>query len=105
MPTIGEDYGPAMEITDQAEADAYFEGLVTRHLEERPQDGRGEAERVQRINLGYYAGYYSHETRRRVEKLFRCWHPLLGPAGDEPMPPERVKEIGLAAGRRPTELV
>lgn len=98
--TIGETYGPAMAVTDQGEADAVFAALVAGHLAVRPQDGAAEAGRVQRQNLGYYAGYYDHDTRRRVERLFRCCHPVFGPAGDEPLPPEDAFAIGVAAGRR-----
>lgn len=75
--TIGDKYSPAMEITDQEAADAYFERLVAHSMLWHSRD---EAERIERINLGYYAGYYSHETRLRVEKLFRCAHPVFGEA-------------------------
>jgi hypothetical protein len=70
--TIGEKYGPAMEITDQAEADRYFERCVE-HMMRHGHD-RNEAERIERGNLGYFAGYYGDETRARVERLFRCAH-------------------------------
>ena len=51
VPTItgraaAEVYGRAMEITDQAAADAYFEALVARHLAESPGDTRARAEGV-----------------------------------------------------------
>ena len=77
--TYREAYSPAMEITEQAEADTYFEALVDRQARvfEVPHE---QAKRVERSNLGYYAGYYSEETRRRVERLFRCQHPVFGPA-------------------------
>lgn len=76
--TIGEKYGPAMEITDQDEADAYFEACVEHSM--RFGLSRGTAEQVQRDNLGYYAGYYDRETRIRVERLFHCAHPTFGKA-------------------------
>jgi len=79
---IRDKYGPAMEITTQEEADAYFEECVDHCLRCDQQEGgvktRAEAEELERSNLGYYAGYYSHETRERVERLFRCWHPIFG---------------------------
>lgn len=75
--TIGEKYGPAMEITDQAAADEYFEACVA-HLMDNHGTERAEAETIERANLGYYAGYYSPETRARVERLFRCAHPVFG---------------------------
>lgn len=85
--TIRELYGPAMEIADEAEATAYFERLVAHHMEHFGQS-RDEAETIQRANLGYYAGYYDHETRQRVERVFCCAHPIFGKAGTEPVKPE-----------------
>lgn len=75
--TIGEKYDPAMKITDQAEADAYFARCVEHTMRVRPC-GRVMAESIERQNLGYYAGYGSHETRQRVERLFKCSHPIFG---------------------------
>lgn len=99
--TIGDKYDPAMKITDQAEADAYFELCVEHTMRMMPCD-RAEAERIERSNLGYYAGYCSHDTRQRVEELFKCAHPILGaiakvgaPTNDEAM----QAGLDLAAGR------
>lgn len=79
---------PAMQITDQAEADQYFEllvayqmgALVVDHEEGycNIKDLREEAESNVRENLGYYAGYYDSETMSRVNKLFRTTHPIFG---------------------------
>lgn len=68
--TFGEILGPAMEITSQQEADEYFEALVQRSMDNFGQP-REEAIAVQKVNLGYYAGYYSDETRERVELTLR----------------------------------
>ena len=77
--TIREKYAPAMAITDQDEANAYFERCVEHTMEYAPDAvTREEAERVERSNLGYYAGYYDTETRIRVERLFNCSHPVFG---------------------------
>lgn len=76
--TIGAKYRPAMEITDPAEADKYFERCVQHTLRCEPALSRATAERIERTNLGYYAGYYSDDIRRRVERLFRCAHPMFG---------------------------
>lgn len=93
--TIGEKYGPAMEIAEQAEADAYFEECVT-HTMERFDKSREEAETVERANLGYYAGYYSDETRERVERLFRCAHPIFGRIANGAPTAEQALEAGKA---------
>ncbi len=83
--TIGEKYGPAMEITDQSKADAYFEECV-QHTMANWGKSREEAERTERGNLGYYAGYYDNETRGRVERLFRCAHPVFGSIAEKGPP-------------------
>ena len=77
--TIGDKYGPAMNITDPSEAAAYFERCVEHNM--RFGNDRRQAESVERQNLGYYAGYCSDKTRRRVERLFRCSHPIFGAIG------------------------
>jgi len=71
MKTIGETYESAMKITDQKEADKYFEMLVQESMQESGKS-REEIEKIQRSNLAYLAGYYDDETRLRVERLFCC---------------------------------
>jgi hypothetical protein len=89
--TIGEMYGPAMEITDQKEADEYFEACVIHcMLFNRSKE---EAEKIQRINLGYYAGHYDSETMARVNRLFKTAHPIFGDTIPTP-------EEALDAGRK-----
>ncbi len=93
--TFGETLGPAMEITDQAEADDYFEQLVVHYMERfsgtRLTMDRHEAEKVVRENLGYYPGYYSPETQARVNRLFKTTHPIFG---DKAPTPEEAFEAG-----------
>lgn len=74
--TIGDKYKPAMEITDQAEADAYFERCVEHTM--GFGKSREEAESIERQNLGYFAGYYDPATQSRVGRLYRCSHPVFG---------------------------
>lgn len=96
--TIGDKYGPAMEITTQDEADAYFLKLV----EHTMSFGRlrPEAEQLERRNLGYYAGYYGHDTRERVERLFNTEHPLFGSiARDGPPDLDDVLKRGILMGQ------
>lgn len=74
--TVGELYGPAMEVQTQQEADNQF-FVIVQHLMRKGRF-REEAEAMARSNIGYYAGYYDSETRQRVERLFRCSHPVFG---------------------------
>ncbi len=100
--TNGEVYGPAMKITEQTEADAYFEKCVRNMRRYNPQC---KAEDIVRRNFGYYAGYYDDETRLRVERLFRCVQPMLGKIADERPTNERAFAAGVkwAAGEAQTE--
>jgi hypothetical protein len=95
--TIGEKYRPAMAITDQAEADAYFERCVQHMM--LHGHSREMAERIERNNLGYYAGYYDHATRERVERLFRCTHPFFGPASQGAPRYDDAFTLGITLGQ------
>ena len=81
--TIGDKYGPAMAITDQEEADVYFEVCMEHCM--RFGKSREEAEKIEKENLGYYAGYYNDETMARVNRLFRTRHPIFGNIAPTPM--------------------
>lgn len=97
--TFGEILGPAMQITDQEEADAYFEAMVRHGMQQDPSLGQDLAEANLRQSLAYFAGYYEHETRVRVERLFGCVHPIFGPATlGEPAP-----AAALSAGMQMSE--
>jgi len=90
--TYGEKYGPAMEITDQELADSYFNECVEHSM--TFGHSREQAEEIERKNLGYFAGYYDHETRLRVEELFSCKHPIFGSAEAGKPTPEEAFEMG-----------
>jgi hypothetical protein len=95
--TIGDKYAPAMTIEDQAEADGYFERLVAHTMTFGRT--REDAETIERQNLGYYAGYYDHTTRARVERLFKCAHPIFGAIAEKgPPTAEEAFTMGKAFG-------
>ena len=98
--TIGEKYSPAMEIKDQAAADDYFAELVLHNMSVS-ENTRPEAEKIERSNLGYFAGYYDHETRERVERLFKCDHPVFGSISQKgPPTPEESFAAGYTMGQK-----
>ena len=100
MATIDEIYGPAMSIQTQKEADIYLDRLICAHIEEN-RDSLEEALKVQRNNLGYYAGYCCAETRERVERLFKCAHPIFGSIAEKGQPtPEEAFEMGRKLGEK-----
>ncbi len=92
--TLREKYDPAMDITDPDQAAQYFEECV-QHNMAHSGNSREKAEAIERANLGYWAGYYSKETRLRVEELFQCQHPILGKATDREWSPQELLEKGV----------
>ena len=76
--SIGEKYDPAMKMTDPEKAKCYFEACVLHNML-ISNHSRKKAVEIEKANLGYYAGYCGHETRKRVERLFECEHPIFGP--------------------------
>jgi hypothetical protein len=96
--TIGQKYDPAMKITDQSEADAYFEKCVTHNMSFGR--ARDTAEAIERENIGYYAGYYDDATQRRVERLFRCKIHDLPRYGHKGFL-DRIKDSATALFRKP----
>lgn len=96
--TYGESLGPAMKITDPAEAQEYFCALVDRNMRITGNNS-AQAEEVVRSNLGYYSGYYSRETMARVEKLFSCVHPIFGTVEElKKLSAKQIFEKGVSLG-------
>lgn len=95
--SLGEKYGPAMKIEDQAAATAYFERCVEHQMRMRAfGTTRAEAEQAEKANLGYWAGYYDNATRERVERLFDCAHPYFGRIAENgPPTPAEVFSAGF----------
>jgi len=96
--TFAKLYEPAMAITDPDRATEYFDALVRRTR--RMGQSLEEAESIQRFNLGYYAGYYSHDVQERVERLFGAVHPIFGSSLDpnNAITPEKAFEMGQQLG-------
>ncbi len=100
MRTIGERYAPAMLIKGEADAEAYLDLLVVEHMQAHVELTREQAVKIERENLAYYAGLCSNETRERVERLFKCAHPVFGSiAINGPPAPEEAESMGRLAGR------
>ena len=97
--SFGELLGPAMKITDQAEADEYFDAMVARDI--RLGYSREQAEAMEKENIGYYAGYCDNATRERVERLFNTKHPVFGSVAGRGIP---TAESAFTAGRKLGEL-
>ncbi len=46
----------------------------------------------------YWAGYFSHDVRLRVEKLYLSEHPIFGPATNGPMSQQDIFKLGVRIG-------
>ena len=80
--TVQERYGPAMEVKEDFIADMYLAALVNWRMDQNGCDEE-TARKIERDHIAYFAGYFSPETRRRVESLFCACHPFFGPMGEE----------------------
>lgn len=93
--TVGELYGPAMEITTKEAAQEYLQVIVAHIVESLEEQGEPvsseKATEIALSNLGYIAGYYDNETCQRVYELFGAEHPVFG--NTYPMP-EEAFQIG-----------
>lgn len=101
--TYAECLKPAMEIMDQADANQYlvdYIAYIQAALEKEPRSDEMTAEEIAKINLGYYAGYYNSETRKRVELLFCCHHPIFGSASQE-ITTQEAYEAGIKQAPTP----
>ena len=100
----GECLGPAMAITDQADADQYlkdYKAFIQKSLDVEPNPKGLTAEQIALSNLGYYAGYYDEKVRRRVERLFRTAHPVFGSIEAKGAPTtEQAFTAGFNAGSK-----
>lgn len=77
--TYQEALAPAMQITDKEDAKQYFAAYckyMQFWLDKDPDLEGRTAEQIAKINIGYYAGYYSTETAKRVYELFETKHPF-----------------------------
>lgn len=88
----------AMKVTDQEEADRGLVLFVDKCVKKTDKT-HAEIDKIQRSNLAYYAGYFNAKTRRRVEKLFRCKHPVFGSIEENGEPtPEKAFLMGQIMG-------
>ena len=92
----------AIAATTQEEANSVLFDYVTFLIGAEKPDGDSrtwkEAEKLAKDNIGYFAGYYDKETRRRLYKLFNTEHPVFGVRED--ISAEEALEAGKKIGER-----
>jgi hypothetical protein len=87
--TYGECLDTIFKITDKADAMQYkrdYVAFIQKALDKEPNKDGLTAEQIANANIGYYAGYGSSETRKVVEYLFECAHPVFGSIKDNGAP-------------------
>lgn len=89
-----------MEIKTREEASEYLDRLIAWHMDARPEATFEEAEKIEKDNLGYYAGYYEHEVRIRVEDLFQCKHPIFKAAKEGLLTAQECFDAGVMAAMK-----
>ena len=100
--TYGDILEPAMKITDREDAQQYLKSYIDYIQADLDKEKKkDDAAQIAKHNLGYFAGYYSNETRERVEKLFSCEHPLFGSIKEKGAPTAKEAfEIGKSLGEK-----
>ena len=90
----------ALDAHTQAQADAALAALVDQVLQASNLE-RPTAEAWVRRDIAYATGRYDHATRRRVEKLYKCAHPLFGAIeANAPPTPEQASTMGRELAER-----
>ena len=95
--TIGDKYGQAMQIETGDDAKLYLEGCVAHSLRVNRLILEEDARKQELDNIGYYAGYFDEETRKRVERLFGAIHPVFGSVKVKRTPKE-LFDLGFEMG-------
>jgi len=97
--TAGDVCDAAVQIESQEEADEFLEILVQLTMASKSMSHEAALKR-QRRNLAFWAGYHGEEARRRVERLFKCAHPVFGAIAEKGSPTaEEALEMGKKLGR------
>lgn len=95
-------YDAIFRIDDGETARRYLRACVDHCMRLNDMAGKPidkqKAMQIEKTNIGYYAGYGTAQDRLRVENLFGCIHPFLGPAEEQPSPGIMLA-LGKAVGR------
>ena len=89
-------YEAAMVAKNEAEANWLLTKAIDLHHDAKPDRPLNHVEAIERENIAYFAGYYDNETRARVERLFKCAHPVFGAIAENGPP---SPELAFAKGQ------
>lgn len=91
LDTMGKLFEKAQSIPD-SEAQEFLTCYVSYIVNSRNMSIE-EATQIAKSNLGYYAGYYSNDVRKKIEAKFNCVHPIFGHA-ENPVSNEMAFALG-----------
>lgn len=80
--TFGDLLKPAVEIAkrgDHEEGQRWW-AAYTRYLVKDWGHSPDKAEQIIRSNVGYWSGYYDHDTMVLIQDFYRVAHPVFGRA-------------------------
>jgi hypothetical protein len=83
------------------DATLLLEEVASERMRQHPDDDLATAEAWARRAICYWAGYFTHTVRLRVEKVYGCEHPCFGAATRGPMDPTQAFCMGLNSDHHP----
>lgn len=98
-PEVIEMFDGACRARDAALRTAFLDRIQKWHQESHPDENQESARDWARKAVAYWAGYFSHEVRLRVEKLYEAVHPCFGPATKGPVDPTQAFLLGMSMDR------
>lgn len=98
--TAGEIFDLALQVTTKEHAEAFINEYAEDWFQNNNAEGRTleQIKTICRQNLGFFAGYYSDETRAKIEDLFSTEHPIFGKISKHKPTPEEAFNAGLKMG-------
>lgn len=95
----GEALDSILQIVNEDELKEYFEDYVQWTMGRLKGSTRAEVEDMCRSNVGYWAGYYGPDVRKRVENILKAEHPHLGSVSLN-LTPEEILQKGIELGQK-----
>ena len=90
-------YMMCFTLTTKEEADHFLHLMVSRAMKEKPSLSVEKATKIQKHNIGYFAGNFDVKSRQRVFELFDTEHPITGRCLD--VSPQTLFDMRATIGR------
>ena len=99
--SFGDLYDAAMHVKDVEHAELYIDALLVWSKSCGSKRSELKLRDVHMKNIGYWSGYHSEDTRRRIEKVFgpKAVHPVFG-AVDDGVTAEEAFQMGMEMGKK-----